>query len=102
MTKSARMTALAGLATEILGLLKEGAERPKTTPSAKHNLPGPGARYFVGREEDLLDLHNLLQAGEKTAIRAALQGMGGIGKTELALQYARHDQQRYPRRNLLA
>ena len=42
---------------------------------------------FVGRDEKLEMLHARLQSGERLAI-TAIQGMGGIGKTELALQYA--------------
>jgi tetratricopeptide (TPR) repeat protein len=48
---------------------------------------------FVGRDEDLNRLHVELQQTDRLAI-TAVQGMGGIGKTELALQYAQsHYQQ---------
>ncbi|MBI4781937.1 MAG: hypothetical protein HY785_11560 [Oscillatoriophycideae cyanobacterium NC_groundwater_1537_Pr4_S-0.65um_50_18] len=52
-----------------------------------HNLPYTGATEFVGREADLQKLHDRLQESNLLAI-TAIQGMGGIGKTELALQYA--------------
>ncbi|WP_414549188.1 tetratricopeptide repeat protein [Anabaena sp. CCY 0017] len=42
---------------------------------------------FVGRDEELQKLHQLLQENNQVAI-AAIAGMGGLGKTELALQYA--------------
>jgi WD40 repeat protein len=48
-------------------------------------LRNPG---FVGREEDLLALHAALGAGGAVGIRpAGLTGMGGIGKTQLAVEY---------------
>ncbi|MEH2006193.1 tetratricopeptide repeat protein [Nostoc sp.] len=42
---------------------------------------------FVGREVELQNLHQMLQENNQVAI-AAIAGMGGLGKTELALQYA--------------
>ncbi|MBD2298604.1 tetratricopeptide repeat protein [Nostoc sp. FACHB-190] len=42
---------------------------------------------FVGRERELQNLHRFLRDNQQVAI-AAILGMGGVGKTELALQYA--------------
>ncbi|MEH1782973.1 MAG: FxSxx-COOH system tetratricopeptide repeat protein [Nostoc sp.] len=42
---------------------------------------------FVGREVELQTLHEMLQENNQVVI-AAIAGMGGLGKTELALQYA--------------
>ncbi|WP_235018686.1 NB-ARC domain-containing protein, partial [Tolypothrix sp. NIES-4075] len=50
-------------------------------------MPWSGATEFVGREKELARLHQLLQENDSVAI-AAVVGMGGVGKTELALQYA--------------
>ena len=44
---------------------------------------------FIGRDTQLAELHQLLQQNHQVAITAAVVGMGGVGKTELAIQYAR-------------
>jgi len=59
---------------------------PSGTPQ---NLPRSGTKAFVGRDTDLTALHTLIQQSDRVAI-TAIKGMGGIGKTELALQYAQH------------
>ena len=49
---------------------------------------------FVGREAELQTLHQMLQEDNQVAI-AAIAGMGGLGKTELALQYAKAHREIY-------
>jgi WD40 repeat protein len=56
---------------------------------------------FVGREEELERLHQALMGEGPVGIRSAitvpagLTGMGGIGKTQLAVEYAYHYQDAY-------
>jgi tetratricopeptide (TPR) repeat protein len=50
---------------------------------------------FIGRDDDLANLHQLFQEGNPAQI-VAISGMGGIGKSELALQYAYRQVQTYP------
>jgi hypothetical protein len=52
-----------------------------------HNIPRSNARKFVGRDLELIKLHQLLQENDIVAI-TDLTGNGGVGKTELAIQYA--------------
>lgn len=69
------------------------AEAPVTNPSAQPfmapTLPPQGV---LGREEALLHLQRLLALDQPSALNVppvALQGMGGIGKTTLAVALAR-------------
>ncbi|MBD2578071.1 tetratricopeptide repeat protein [Oscillatoria sp. FACHB-1406] len=74
---------------------------PQTSPpqplGTPDNLPLSDVAKFVGREEALATVHQNLQAAQ-TAVISSVSGMGGVGKTELALQYAcRHrTEQTYP------
>ncbi|NET16265.1 MAG: CHAT domain-containing protein, partial [Okeania sp. SIO1H6] len=68
------------------GQLFASATSPQSIPQ---NLPWTGAKNFVGRDEAMDTLHQQVQATERVAI-TSITGMGGIGKTELALQYAHH------------
>ena len=68
---------------------------PPLPTGIPHNLPYSGVEQFVGRGDKLELLHQELTDSQRVVI-TALAGMGGIGKTELALQYALRHQDMYP------
>ncbi len=66
-------------------------EASLTAPVPFWGVPSPRNLFFTGREAILKTLHTYLSA-EQTAATAsrivALQGLGGVGKTQVALEYA--------------
>jgi len=67
-------------------------------PPGLNRLPRRRAQVFVGRDEALERLERALDAGPGVITQgpqAAVYGLGGIGKSELALQYAVRNADRY-------
>ncbi|MER5917035.1 tetratricopeptide repeat protein [Streptomyces sp. NPDC001982] len=59
-----------------------------------HNLPAPTSEVFVGRADALDQLDRNLTTGGQV-VPQALHGLGGVGKTALALYYAHTRLHRY-------
>lgn len=93
--------------------LLQGIKRGRVKPKVKSPYPGfpavqrsiterprfPGAlpeiwnvphrnRNFTGRGKLLSELRNALTAGQPAALTQAIHGLGGVGKTQLALEYS--------------
>jgi len=54
----------------------------------------PEATQFVAREKELSEMHALLQGRSRRSC-VVLHGLGGIGKTQLAITYARRHKEKY-------
>ena len=69
--------------------LPEHPSFPGALP-AVWNIPYPRNPYFTGREELLHRLAASLRTGETVGISQpqAVSGLGGVGKTQIALEYA--------------
>jgi tetratricopeptide (TPR) repeat protein len=52
------------------------------------NIPFNRNPNFTGREEFLNNLHKTLHSGKHAALTQALTGLGGMGKTQIAIEYA--------------
>ena len=100
---------------KVLAALKERA-KPDTAPSfpgnpqervttdpkpfpgeiePANNIPYSNARHFVDREEPTEELHVKLRQHSIVVI-SDVMGKGGVGKTELAVQYCRKHLRDYP------
>jgi tetratricopeptide (TPR) repeat protein len=70
---------------------------PLAPTSMLWNVPFPRNPFFTGRETILTDLHRTLTSNQRAAITQpqAISGLGGIGKTQTAIEYAYRYQQDY-------
>ncbi len=74
-------------------------------PQQQSDVPHPSQKiftvpfaqnpYFTGREDILSQLHNALNNNKTAALTQAISGLGGIGKTQTAVEYAYRHQDDY-------
>jgi tetratricopeptide (TPR) repeat protein len=74
----------------IRGISPGEGPKGKTAPRLTHNLPFRPNPAFTGRDAELKDLRKKLRRrGREAAIQVVvLHGLGGVGKTQLAVEYA--------------
>ncbi len=94
-------TALTDVVAGIRRVLEDlpllAASAPRAALPAIWNIPYPRNPFFLGRESELAQVRQQLQAGQTTALSQpqAISGLGGIGKTQVALEYAYRYHQDY-------
>lgn len=74
--------------------------RTVVAPVGAGFLPGSASGVFVGRESELRELRALLTGGGSAAVTQpvavrAIHGLGGVGKSSLALHYAHEYRESY-------
>jgi tetratricopeptide (TPR) repeat protein len=81
---------------ELVALLKTWiTETPKDVPLFPIFDCPPRNPWFTGRDNEIADLRQLLCQTGKAAIGQAITGLGGIGKTQTAIEYAHRHNDRY-------
>lgn len=70
-------------------LVPSGVREEKSSSIVKHNLPQPEYGFFIGREQDLTKVFKKLRPyPHSTNSVITIDGIGGIGKSALALEVA--------------
>jgi hypothetical protein len=62
---------------------------PREPIKPANKIPHQGTPHFVGRDNELALIHEKFTEQNNTVAISAVAGMGGVGKTELAVKYAR-------------
>jgi tetratricopeptide (TPR) repeat protein/transcriptional regulator with XRE-family HTH domain len=94
-----KLCELFGGTPEALGFVPPAQAEPEasTLALAPWNVPSRRNPLFTGREEVLTHLHTFLHASKSVALTQvqAISGLGGIGKTQTAIEYAYRHRQDY-------
>lgn len=80
---------------DLLEMFSSKRKKSKTT-QIQHNLPQPDYERFIGRKEEIKKIKELLSSSTRHFV-ITIDGVGGVGKTALALEAAYEHIRRYKR-----
>jgi len=69
--------------------------RTSSPPLPIWNVPYRRNLFFTGREDVLAHLYTVLRSSKAAALTQAISGLGGIGKTQIAVEYAYRSHDHY-------
>ncbi len=69
--------------------------RTSSPPLPIWNVPYRRNLFFTGREDVLAHLYTVLRSSKAAALTQAISGLGGIGKTQIAVEYAYRSRDHY-------
>jgi len=72
-----------------------GIQTSPFPPEPLWNVPFPRKQFFTGREALLKRVHTQLRTAQAAALGQTISGLGGIGKTQLAVEYAYRHREEY-------
>ena len=84
-----------GIRTTIGDLQMLMVRSPSSSSPRVWNIPYPRNPFFTGRDAVLTELTTALRSGNAPVQPLAIIGMGGIGKTQIAVEYAYCSQEDY-------
>ncbi len=79
-------TIIPGVSVTVRTMPPAQQRNPAEPPPVWGNVP-PRNISFTGREQVLADLHERLSKGTTAVLPEALHGMGGVGKSQIAIEY---------------
>ena len=79
-------TTISGVSVTVRTMPPAQLRNPAEPPAIWGNVP-PRNISFTGREQLLADLHERLSRGTTAVLPEALHGMGGVGKSQIAIEY---------------